>query len=94
MPPNTTRAYWKALTSVDVELIDTEDEMRVAKRYLDKLDPARNAGAIAFAVIEAHEAGLFDGRRQMKERLPPGGTPSGSRAYGENHQDRSATAAA
>jgi regulator of protease activity HflC (stomatin/prohibitin superfamily) len=72
VPPNTTRAYWKALTSVDVELIDTENELRVAKRYLDKLDPARSAGAIAFAVVEAHEAGLLMVDGELKERLPPG----------------------
>ena len=72
VPPNTTRAYWKALTRVDVELIDTENELRVAKRYLDKLDPARSAGAIAFAVVEAHEAGLLMVDGELKERLPPG----------------------
>ena len=72
VPPNTTRAYWKALTSVDVELIDTENELRVAKRYLDKLDPARSAGAIAFAVVEAHEAGLLMVDGELRERLPPG----------------------
>jgi regulator of protease activity HflC (stomatin/prohibitin superfamily) len=72
VPPNTTRAYWKALTSVDVELIDTENELRVAKRYLDKLDPARSAGAIAFAVVEAHEAALLMVDGELKERLPPG----------------------
>jgi regulator of protease activity HflC (stomatin/prohibitin superfamily) len=72
VPPNTTRAYWKALTSVDVELIDTENELRVAKRYLDKLDAARSAGVIAFAVVEAHEAGLLMVDGELKERLPPG----------------------
>src|SRR5262245_46780036 len=33
--PNTTRAFWKTLTRVDVEMIDTS-EMRIAKRHLDK----------------------------------------------------------
>jgi regulator of protease activity HflC (stomatin/prohibitin superfamily) len=72
VPPNTTRAYWKALTSVDVELIDTENELRVAKRYLDRLDPARSAGVIVLAVVEAHEAGLLMVDGELKERLPPG----------------------
>ncbi|KAB2943896.1 MAG: slipin family protein [Hyphomicrobium sp.] len=72
VPPNTSRAYWKTLTSVDVEQIDTENELRVAKRYLDKLDPARSAGVIAFAVVEAHEAGLLMIDGELKERLPPG----------------------
>ena len=47
-------------------------ELRVAKRYLDKLDPARSAGSIAFAVVEAHEAGLLMVDGELKERLPPG----------------------
>jgi regulator of protease activity HflC (stomatin/prohibitin superfamily) len=72
VPPNTTRAYWKALTSVDVELIDTETELRVAKRYLDKLDAARSANTIVFAIIEAHETGLLMVDGELKERLPPG----------------------
>ena len=41
MLPNTTRAFWKTITKVDVERIDASTEVRVAKRHLDKLDPAR-----------------------------------------------------
>lgn len=70
--PNTTRAFWKALTRVDVELIETANEIRVAKRHLDKLDPARSAAVVASAVIEAHEAGLLMVDGELKERLPPG----------------------
>ena len=40
--PNTTRAFWKTITKVDVERIDATTEVRVAKRHLDKLDPARS----------------------------------------------------
>jgi regulator of protease activity HflC (stomatin/prohibitin superfamily) len=72
VPPNTTRAFWKAVTDIDVELIDTAAELRVAKRHLDKIDPARSAGAIVFAVVEAHEAGLLMIDGELKERLPPG----------------------
>jgi regulator of protease activity HflC (stomatin/prohibitin superfamily) len=72
VPPNTTRAYWKVLTSVDVELIDTEHEPRIAKHHLDKLDPARSGGVIVSAVVEAHEAGLLIVDGELKERLPPG----------------------
>lgn len=72
VPPNTTRAFWKTLTSVDVEVIDTADELRVAKRHLDRLDLARSAAVVAFAVVEAHEAGLLTIDGELKERLPPG----------------------
>lgn len=72
VPPNTTRAFWKTLTSVDVEVIDTADELRVAKRHLERLDLPRSTGVVAFAVIEAHEAGLLMIDGELKERLPPG----------------------
>ena len=72
VPANTTRAFWKTLTSVDVELIDTADELRIAKRHLDKLDTARGGSVVAFAVVEAHEAGLLMVDGELKERLPPG----------------------
>lgn len=72
VPPNTTRAFWKPLTSVEVELIDTERELRVAKRHLDKLDLARSSALVAFAVVEAYETGLLAIDGELKERLPPG----------------------
>ena len=55
--PNTTRAFWKTLTKVDVERIDAATEVRVARRHLDKLDPARSASLVVHAQVEAHEAG-------------------------------------
>ena len=69
--PNTTRAFWKTITRVDVERIDAAGDVRVAKRHLDKLDPARTSIVVP-AVVEAHEAGLLfvDGR--LVERLAPG----------------------
>lgn len=70
--PNSTRAFWKTLTSVDVELIDTASELRVAKHYLDKLDLARSTAVVAFAIVEAYEAGLLIIDGELKERLPPG----------------------
>ena len=36
--PNTTRAFWKTLTSVDVEMIETANEMRIVKAHVDKID--------------------------------------------------------
>jgi regulator of protease activity HflC (stomatin/prohibitin superfamily) len=69
--PNTTRAFWKTLTRVDVEVIDTAADMRVAKRHLDKLDTARMP-VVASSIVEAHEAGLLMVDGQLVDRLPPG----------------------
>ena len=69
--PNTTRAFWKTLTKVDVERIDAATEMRVAKRHLDKLDPARSP-MVVHAQVEAHEAGLLFIDGKLIERLPAG----------------------
>jgi len=70
--PNTTRAFWKTLTKVDVERIDAAAEVRVAKRHLDKLDPARSASLVVHAQVEAHEAGLLFIDGKLVERLPAG----------------------
>ena len=69
--PNTTRAFWKTLTRVDVETIDTAADIRVAKRHQDKIDLTRSTVATS-AVIEAHEAGLLMVDGQLAERLAPG----------------------
>ncbi len=70
--PNTTRAFWKTLTDVGVERIDTAADLRVAKHYLDKLDLARAGAVVVSAVVEAHEAGLLMIDGELKERLAPG----------------------
>ena len=70
--PNTTRAFWKTVTAVDVEVVDTATELRVAKRHLDRIDAARAGGVVTSAVVEAHEAGLLFVDGELKERLPPG----------------------
>jgi regulator of protease activity HflC (stomatin/prohibitin superfamily) len=70
--PNTTRAFWKVLTEVRVERIDTDEELRIAKGHLEKLDMARAGGVVVSAVVEAHEAGLLMVDGALKERLPPG----------------------
>jgi len=69
--PNTTRAFWKTITRVDVERIDVTTEVRVAKRHLDKLDPARSPMVVQ-AQVEAHEAGLLFVDGQLIERLSAG----------------------
>jgi regulator of protease activity HflC (stomatin/prohibitin superfamily) len=71
VPPNTTRAFWKTLTRVDVERIDADSELRVAKRHLDRLDLARTA-LVVHGVVEAHEAGLLFVDGKLAERLAPG----------------------
>lgn len=69
--PNSTRAFWKTLTQVDVETIDTAADMRIAKRHLDRLDLNRVPIAVN-AVVEAHEAGLLMVDGKLEGRLPPG----------------------
>jgi regulator of protease activity HflC (stomatin/prohibitin superfamily) len=69
--PNTTRAFWKTLTRVDVDRIDVSTDPRIAKRHLDKLDLARTS-IIVHAVVEAHETGLLFIDGKLVERLPAG----------------------
>ncbi len=69
--PNSTRAFWKTLTTVDVDVIDTAADVRVAKRHLDKMDVARNV-LVTVAVVEAHEAGLLFIDGKLVEKLGPG----------------------
>lgn len=70
--PNTTRAFWKAVTAVDVEIVNTANTIRVEKRHLDKVDAARAGGAIVAAVVDAHETGLLFVDGILTERLAPG----------------------
>ncbi|MGI9387448.1 MAG: slipin family protein [Methyloligellaceae bacterium] len=69
--PNTIRAFWKTVTEVDVELIDTAADIRVSKEHLDKLDLAHTS-VVAESIVEAHETGLLFVDGELKDRLPPG----------------------
>jgi regulator of protease activity HflC (stomatin/prohibitin superfamily) len=69
--PNSSRAYWKTVTNVTVERIDAAENLRVEKKYLDKVDLARTT-IIAHAIVEAHEAALLIVDGELKERLGPG----------------------
>jgi regulator of protease activity HflC (stomatin/prohibitin superfamily) len=69
--PNTTRAFWKTVTRVEVERIDTATEVRVAKRHLDKID-VKSTQLIVHDVVEAHEAGLLFVDGKLVERLAAG----------------------
>ena len=71
VPPSTTRAFWKTLTRVEIERIDTAANLRVEKRHLDRLDLARST-IVVHATVEAHEAGLLFIDGVLKERLGPG----------------------
>jgi regulator of protease activity HflC (stomatin/prohibitin superfamily) len=70
--PNTTRAFWKTLTRVEAEVIDTASALRVDRRHLDKLDAARAGGTIVTSVVDANQAGLLFVDGVLSERLPPG----------------------
>lgn len=70
--PNTTRAFWKTLTTVTVETVDTAETLRVEKRHLNKLDAGRSGNAVVSTVVEAHEAGLLFVDGVLTERLTPG----------------------
>ena len=69
--PNTTRAFWQTLTRVDVERIDTAQDMRVSKAHFDKIDLTRTTIAVA-ATVEPHEAGLLIVDGELREVLRPG----------------------
>ncbi len=69
--PNSTRAFWKTLTRVGVEVIETADDPRVARQHLDKIDMKRTV-MISHAVVEPHEAALLIIDGQFKETLGPG----------------------
>ena len=69
--PHTTRAFWKTLTLVEVETIDTAADMRVAKEHLAKLDIARTR-IVVHEVVQSHEAGLLFVDGDFVEQLPAG----------------------
>ncbi len=71
VPPSTTRAFWKTLTLVEIERIDTAAQLRVEKRHLDRLDLARST-IVVHATVDAHEAGLLFIDGVLKEKLGPG----------------------
>ena len=68
---NTTRAFWKTLTKVEVEKIDTETDLRVAKAHLEKLDLARVA-VVVNETVDQNEVGLLTVDGEFVETLKPG----------------------
>jgi len=69
--PNSTRAFWKTLTRIDVEMIETANELRVSRKHLNKIEAGRTS-IIVQALVEAHEAALLIIDGELKERLGPG----------------------
>jgi regulator of protease activity HflC (stomatin/prohibitin superfamily) len=69
--PNDTRVFWKTLTEVGVELIETADDFRIAKQHLNRIDLTRTAAVVA-AVVESYEAALLIVDGELKEKLGPG----------------------
>jgi regulator of protease activity HflC (stomatin/prohibitin superfamily) len=69
--PNTTRVFWKTLTDIEVELIETAEDFRVSKAHLAKLDLGRTSVVVS-DVVEAHETALLMVDGELRERLGPG----------------------
>ncbi len=68
---NSTRVFWKTVTKVGVERIDTQAQLRIAPVHLAKLDLTRST-VTALAMVEQHEAGLLIVDGELKEKLKPG----------------------
>ena len=69
--PNATRAYWKTLTQVDVERVDTAATARVPDRVLDRLVDFQT-NLFRVHVVEEYEVGLLFINGAFIETLKPG----------------------
>lgn len=69
--PWNSRAFWKGVTQVTVERIDTKAALRVEKRHADQIDVARTP-SIVNAIVEAHETALLFVDGEFAETLKPG----------------------
>jgi regulator of protease activity HflC (stomatin/prohibitin superfamily) len=69
--PNTTRVFWKTLTRVTVEMIDTGGDPRIEKKHLDRIDLNRTV-MVKHVTVEPHEAALLIIDGQLRETLGPG----------------------
>jgi regulator of protease activity HflC (stomatin/prohibitin superfamily) len=68
---NTTRAFWKTLTTVDVEVVDTKADFRVAQQHLEKLNLGR-ASMVVDTYVESNEVGLLLVDGAYARTLEPG----------------------
>jgi regulator of protease activity HflC (stomatin/prohibitin superfamily) len=71
LKPWMTRVFWRGVTKINVEIIDTGGDPRIAPELLQKLKgfPLESATQ---AVIEAHETGMLFINGQFVEQLKPG----------------------
>lgn len=69
--PNTTRAFWKTLTQIDVERIDAGSSPRIPDRIIDKMSDFQSA-LFRKEIVEAHEVGLLFLNGALSEKLSPG----------------------
>jgi regulator of protease activity HflC (stomatin/prohibitin superfamily) len=70
-PPFSRRVYWKVVTRVGIERIDTRDALRLTKAQAEQMNLKLSNVAVE-ALVEAHEAALLFVNGEMVERLKPG----------------------
>lgn len=71
IPPVTTRAFWKTLTLVESEIVDTTENLKVAPTHRDKMNFA-TVGIVSHEIVQSHESGMLFIDGEYKDRLPPG----------------------
>jgi regulator of protease activity HflC (stomatin/prohibitin superfamily) len=70
--PWQSRAFWSAVTRVEVERVDAKSSLRIEKRHLEKLDTTRANVLVTLAVVEAHETALVFVDGALVEQLKAG----------------------
>jgi len=65
------RAYWKVVTAVDIERIDTTDVLEVTDRQMTLMNKAASLHT-AETVVESHEAALLYVNGRLIDQLSPG----------------------
>jgi regulator of protease activity HflC (stomatin/prohibitin superfamily) len=71
LSPFMRKTYWKTVTKIGVERIDTRDVLRLTKAQAEQINLKLSPVAIE-ALVEAHEAALLFVNGAMVERLKPG----------------------
>lgn len=69
--PNTTRAFWKTLTKIDVERINAAETLRVPNHVVDRLSQFAKT-YFQTVIVAAHEVGLLFVNGALTETLKPG----------------------
>ncbi|MBI1383738.1 MAG: slipin family protein [Rhizobiales bacterium] len=71
LPPMTTRAYWRTITLVEVELIDAAGTLQVDPKHLKRMD-LKSSSVVVHEIINAHEIGLLFVDGELIDELAPG----------------------